>query len=83
MPPTPKHHADSLWKKPAPTRSTGDVARLTRVSVTTYSLDHIMNTMTPVRPAAPVARYLGGKSKLAKTLIERIDHIPHSFEGQI
>ena len=29
-------------------------------------------------PAAPVASYLGGKSKLAKTLIERIDHIPHS-----
>ena len=30
-----------------------------------------MNTMTPVRPAAPVASYLGGKSKLAKTLIEQ------------
>ena len=37
-----------------------------------------MNTMTPVRPAAPVAGYRGGKSKLAKTLTERIDSIPHS-----
>ena len=37
-----------------------------------------MDTMTPVRPAAPVASWLGGKSKLAKTLIARIDRIPHS-----
>ena len=37
-----------------------------------------MDTMTPVRPAAPVASWLGGKSKLAKTLIARIKRIPHS-----
>ncbi len=34
-------------------------------------------TMRNVRPAAPVAPWLGGKSKLAKTLIERIERIPH------
>lgn len=34
-------------------------------------------SMTPVRPAAPITPWLGGKSKLAKTIIERIDHIPH------
>lgn len=30
-----------------------------------------------VRPASPVAPWLGGKSKLARTLIERIERIPH------
>lgn len=30
-----------------------------------------------VRPAAPVAPWLGGKSKLARTLIQRIKRIPH------
>ncbi len=34
-------------------------------------------TMTYVRPATPVAAWQGGKSKLAKTLIERIERIPH------
>ncbi|MBT2130140.1 DNA adenine methylase [Aliiroseovarius lamellibrachiae] len=33
--------------------------------------------MENVRPAAPVAPWMGGKSKLAKTLIERIERIPH------
>lgn len=36
-----------------------------------------MTTMTPVRPAAPVAPWLGGKKALHKTLIERIERIPH------
>lgn len=34
-------------------------------------------TMENIRPAAPVAPWMGGKSKLAKTLIERIERIPH------
>lgn len=34
-------------------------------------------TMEKVRPAAPVAPWLGGKSKLAQTLIDRIERIPH------
>lgn len=33
--------------------------------------------LTRVPRAAPVAPWLGGKSKLAKTLIERIERIPH------
>jgi DNA adenine methylase len=36
-----------------------------------------MATMTSVRPAAPVAPWLGGKKALHKTLIERIERIPH------
>jgi len=36
-----------------------------------------MTTMTSVRPAAPVAPWLGGKKALHKTLIERIERIPH------
>ena len=34
-------------------------------------------TMEPVHPAAPVAPWLGGKSKLARTIIERIGQIAH------
>ncbi len=34
-------------------------------------------TMENVRPAAPVAPWQGGKSKLARTLIDRIERIPH------
>jgi DNA adenine methylase len=64
--------------KTAPTHYTRNVARLTRVSRATHILESTMDTMTPVRPAAPVASWLGGKSKLAKTLIARIDRIPHS-----
>jgi len=37
-----------------------------------------MTTMTSVRPAAPVAPWLGGKKALHKTLIERIERIPHT-----
>ena len=37
----------------------------------------IMTTMTSVQPAAPVAPWLGGKKALHKTLIERIEQIPH------
>jgi len=33
--------------------------------------------MRQVRPAAPVAPWLGGKKKLHKTIIEKIDVIPH------
>ncbi len=36
-----------------------------------------MHTMTSVRPAAPIAPWLGGKKALHKTLIERIERIPH------
>ncbi len=36
-----------------------------------------MTTMEKVRPAAPVAPWLGGKKALHKTLIERIERIPH------
>lgn len=34
-------------------------------------------TMDHVRPAMPIAPWLGGKSKLAKTIVERIERIPH------
>lgn len=34
-------------------------------------------TIENVPPAAPVAPWLGGKSKLAKTIIDRIERIPH------
>ncbi len=34
-------------------------------------------TFVPVRPAVPVAPWMGGKSKLARTIIERIERIPH------
>lgn len=34
-------------------------------------------SMTPVAPVVPVAPYLGGKSRLAKTICARIDQIPH------
>lgn len=36
-----------------------------------------MTTMQKVRPAAPVAPWLGGKKALHRTLIERIETIPH------
>lgn len=36
-----------------------------------------MNAMQKVRPAAPVAPWLGGKKALHRTLIERIEAIPH------
>lgn len=36
-----------------------------------------MHTMNSVRPAAPVAPWQGGKKALYKTLIERIELIPH------
>lgn len=34
-------------------------------------------TLTPCRPVAPVAAYLGGKRNLAQLLIERIGAVPH------
>lgn len=37
-----------------------------------------MSSMTITKPVLPVAPYIGGKSKLAKTVISRIDNIPHS-----
>ncbi|RVW00012.1 DNA adenine methylase [Mesobaculum littorinae] len=33
--------------------------------------------MHHVRPAAPVAPWIGGKSKLARTIIDRLEQIPH------
>ncbi|MEY8099597.1 DNA adenine methylase [Falsihalocynthiibacter sp. S25ZX9] len=36
-----------------------------------------MNTMTKVSAAAPVAPWLGGKKQLHKTLIKRIERLPH------
>jgi DNA adenine methylase len=33
---------------------------------------------TPIRPAAPVAAYLGGKRNLAKRIIARIGAVPHA-----
>lgn len=40
-------------------------------------LESPMDTMKKVDPAAPVAPWLGGKKALHKTLIERIEAIPH------
>ncbi|WP_232617725.1 DNA adenine methylase, partial [Pseudooceanicola antarcticus] len=37
-----------------------------------------MNTMSKVAPAAPVAPWLGGKKALHRTIIERIEAIPHT-----
>ena len=51
--------------------------RPTRARVGDDFQENVMNTIKKTRPAAPIARWLGGKSKLAKTLIERIDRIPH------
>lgn len=36
-----------------------------------------MGTMKKVRPAAPVAPWMGGKKALHRTLIDRIEQIPH------
>lgn len=33
--------------------------------------------LTPVKPVEPVAPWLGGKHRLARTLVERIERIPH------
>lgn len=38
--------------------------------------------MEQVRPAAPVAPWLGGKSKLHKKIIQKIDLIPHKTYGE-
>jgi DNA adenine methylase len=35
-------------------------------------------TLFPVMPAEPIAPYVGGKSRLAKTIISQIDTIPHN-----
>lgn len=35
-------------------------------------------SIRPVKPAIPVAPYIGGKSKLAKLIIEQIESIPHT-----
>lgn len=42
-----------------------------------HILESPMNTMKKVAPAQPVAPWLGGKKRLYKTLIERIEAIPH------
>lgn len=34
-------------------------------------------TLTPIDPTLPIAPYLGGKRRLAKRLIERINTVPH------
>lgn len=31
----------------------------------------------PVQPIQPIAAYVGGKSRLAKTIIKKLNHIPH------
>ena len=59
-------------KKCRPTRAP------TRARVGDDFQENVMNTIKKIRPAAPIAPWLGGKSKLAKTLIERIDRIPHN-----
>lgn len=38
--------------------------------------------LTPVRPAAPPAPYIGGKRNLARRVIERIDAIPHDLYAE-
>lgn len=40
--------------------------------------DHAMESMQTIKPARPVAPYIGGKSKLAKTIINHIDKIDHT-----
>lgn len=37
-----------------------------------------MNDLSPIKPTAPVAAYIGGKRLLAKTIIERINATDHS-----
>jgi DNA adenine methylase len=37
-----------------------------------------MEFLTPVRPATPIAPYIGGKRNLARRLVAKIDQIPHS-----
>lgn len=39
--------------------------------------DITMKSMQNVKPAAPVAAYIGGKRNLARTIIQYIDAIPH------
>lgn len=36
-----------------------------------------MTTLRPVRPARPIAAYIGGKKRLAPLIVERIGAIPH------
>lgn len=36
-----------------------------------------MDTLRPVRPARPIAAYIGGKKRLAPLIVERIGAIPH------
>ncbi len=38
----------------------------------------IMESMQLINPTKPLAPYIGGKSKLANTIIEKINNIPHS-----
>ncbi|PAL25679.1 DNA methyltransferase [Sphingopyxis sp. GW247-27LB] len=41
-----------------------------------------MTHLEPVAPTLPVAPYVGGKRALARTLVERIDAIPHSVYAE-
>ncbi|WP_421724778.1 DNA adenine methylase [Bauldia sp.] len=40
-------------------------------------------TLTPVPRAKPVAGYVGGKKQLAKTIVARIETIPHGIYGEV
>lgn len=39
--------------------------------------EHTMKSMQNVKPATPVAAYIGGKRNLSKTIIEHLEKIPH------
>jgi DNA adenine methylase len=39
-------------------------------------------TLEPVRPVRPVAPYIGGKRALSRTLVERIDAVPHTLYAE-
>lgn len=41
-----------------------------------------MNLLTPVDPVRPVAGYIGGKRKLARQLVERIENTPHTLYAE-
>lgn len=42
----------------------------------------VENTLEPVNPTKPAAAYIGGKRNLAKTIVGRINAIPHSIYAE-
>lgn len=42
-----------------------------------------MNTLSAVEPLTPLAPYLGGKRNLARTIIQRIDAVPHDCYAEV